>query len=131
MNIYLDVEGVLMNRGKPARHLKEFLKYLTDHHDVYWLTTLCRGDAKNVVCYLKKFLDEETLSYCRKIKATNWRTWKTEGIDFSQDFRWLDNCLFPKESDDLDDNDAGGKWIEIDLQIKPNILGTIIEELRI
>ena len=87
MNIYLDVEGVLMNRGKPAKYIKEFLKYLTSKHNVYWLTTLCRGEANNVVAYLRQFLDEETLEYCQKIKATNWNTWKTEAIDFSQNFR--------------------------------------------
>lgn len=44
MNIYLDIDGVILaNDKQPALHAKEFLKYITDNYPTYWLTTHCKG----------------------------------------------------------------------------------------
>ena len=46
MNIYLDIDGVIMaNDREPARHVTEFLEFVVNKYPVYWLTTHCKGDA--------------------------------------------------------------------------------------
>ncbi|OGM16531.1 hypothetical protein A2V56_00600 [Candidatus Woesebacteria bacterium RBG_19FT_COMBO_42_9] len=45
MNIYLDIDGVILANDKQAAlYAKEFLKYVTDNYPTYWLTTHCKGD---------------------------------------------------------------------------------------
>ena len=39
----------------------EFLKYITDNHNVYWLTTYCKGNAGDTVNYLKLFFSYNDL----------------------------------------------------------------------
>ena len=86
MNIYLDIDGVLITKkGKSAKGVVEFIKYVTDHHSVYWLTTHCKGVESTAIKYLQDKLPPRVLQYLKKIKPTNWQTLKTEAIDFSQD----------------------------------------------
>jgi hypothetical protein len=70
----------------PTLHLVDFIKYATENFDCYWLTTHCHGDAEAVIRHLSGTVPEEVLSYLKKLKATAWGLWKTEAIDFSQDF---------------------------------------------
>jgi len=64
MNIYLDIDGVLITKnGQPALGVVEFLTYLTKNHTVYWLTTHCRGGESNAVEYLKNKLPNECFEY--------------------------------------------------------------------
>lgn len=97
MNIYLDIEGVVLDGGVPAPYLEEFLKYITDNYTVYWLTTYCKGDKEYTVNLLKKYLPNNLIPYIEKIKETNWNIHKTEAIDFSKDFIWIDDHIFPEE----------------------------------
>jgi len=129
MNIYLDVNGVLLTKqDKPAKHVIKFLKYITDRHDVYWLTTHCQGDTEHLLDYLSDRLSEEAMQYAKLIKPTTWDTWKTEGIDFSKDFRWLDDNVFTEELQELKKNDCEDKLINIDLVKNPNQLLDIVNE---
>lgn len=129
MRIYLDIDGVLLaNDKQPARYAKEFLKYLTDKHNVYWLTTHCKSDAEYTVNFIKRFFDEETLGFLRKIKPTNWFTLKTEAIDFTSDFLWFDDFIFDSEKEALIRNDALDRWIEIDLSKNINQLKDIVDK---
>lgn len=44
MNIYLDIDGVLITKnGQPAEYVEEFLEHIINKHNVFWLTTHCRG----------------------------------------------------------------------------------------
>jgi len=48
MNIYLDIDGVLLERNlKPARYAPEFITYVLTHYpdSTYLLTTHCQGDT--------------------------------------------------------------------------------------
>jgi len=116
MNIYLDIDGVILaNDKEPARHVKEFLKYVTDNYPTYWLTTHCRQEENYVIPLLSKFLDKQTMELAEKIKPTKWSTSKTEGIDFSKSFLWFDDYIFDFEKDDLIKHNALKSWIEVDL----------------
>lgn len=123
MNIYLDIDGVILANDKQASlHVYEFLKYITNKYPVYWLTTHCKGDATYTVNHLSQWLDTKTLELTKKIKPTNWTTSKTESIDWNKDFLWFDDYLFDFEKEDLKKHNALDKWIEVDLSKNPNQL---------
>lgn len=116
MNIYLDIDGVILASDKQeARHVKEFLKYVTENYPTYWLTTHCKGDANYTLSHLSRILDTETIEICKDIRPTNWETSKTEAIDFSQSFLWFDDTLFDFEKDELIKRNALNNWVEVDL----------------
>lgn len=116
MNIYLDIDGVILaNDKQPAKHAKEFLKYTTDNYTVYWLTTHCKGDADYTVNFVNRFFDIETLGFLKKIKPTNWTTSKSEAIDFSNPFLWFDDQIFDFEKKDLIKHNSLKSWVEVDL----------------
>ena len=50
-----------------------------------------------------------------KIRPTIWNELKTEAIDFSKDFLWLDDDISLMEREVLRTNNAEHKLIEIDL----------------
>src|SRR3989344_4999508 len=116
MNIYLDIDGVILaNDKQPAKYVKEFLKYVTDNYTTYWLTTHCRDEENYVIPLLSRFLDKETIETAKKIKPTNWSMSKTEGIDFSKPFLWFDDYIFDFEKQDLIKHGSLESWIEVDL----------------
>ncbi len=130
MKIYLDIDGVILTRnGKLPQHLKEFLNYIINNHDVYWLTTHCKGDANYTVSYLSRFLKKETLDLIKKIKPTTFDILKTEAIDFSSDFLWLDDYLFDSEIAELDSHNKRNSWIKVDLKTNPNQLLEVIQKI--
>lgn len=132
MNIYLDIDGVILaNDLQPAKYAKEFLKYITENHDVYWLTTHCKGDAEYTVNFINRFFDIETLGYLKKIKPTNWSTSKTEAIDFMSPFLWFDDDLFESEKQDLIRHTALDRWIEVNLSKNVNQLKELIKKLHL
>ncbi len=136
-NIYLDIDGTLISDGlndfgKPAPYLKEFLQALNDSdYDVYWLTTHCHdGDLTHLQEYLQRFLPEDVYAFTTDYKPTVWDKHKTESIDFSKDFVWLDDDASLQEREVLYTHNAEHKLIEIDLrenkyQLKDIILSTL------
>ena len=127
MNIYLDIDGVILaNDKQPALHAKEFVKYLTDNYHVFWLTTHCKGDSNFTLHHLSQWFDAETLTILAKIKPTNWSESKTEAIDFKTPFLWFDDDLFDFEKEDLIKYNAFNSWIEIDLSKNVNQLKDLI-----
>ena len=79
MNIYLDVDGVLLNHdGTLANHADEFLAAMVHSgHPVHWLTTRCRdGDSSAVVAVLGRLVQPSTVELMTSIKPTSWATSK-------------------------------------------------------
>lgn len=129
MNIYLDIDGVILTKdSKPANHLKEFLER-TDNHEVCWLTTHCKGDSEATLNYLSRFFDKEILESLKKVKPTNWETLKTDAIDFTKDFVWLDDYLLEAEKARLIESDKLDSWIEVNLTESPDQLREVMETL--
>lgn len=123
MNIYLDIDGVLLaNDQHAANNVHEFLGYVTDNYPIYWLTTHCKGDAEYTVRHLSRILSPDTISLLKDIKPTNWNMAKTEAIDFSKPFLWFDDYLFDFERADLLRHNVIDSWIEVDLAKNPNQL---------
>ena len=131
MNVYLDINGVLLTKDqKQAYFLKELLNWLTNYHSVFWLTTHCKGDSMGAISYLSQFLDAETLEITKKVQPTNWNTFKIEAIDFSEKFIWLDDYLFEAEKAVLKEHNALDSWIPVDLKHNPKQLKDIYNVLR-
>jgi len=135
MNIYIDIDGVLVhdslkNNGALANGALELLKYLTQNHNCFWLTTHCRGGENHAVEYLnKKFFSDET-AMLEKIKMTDWGAWKTDAIDFSQDFRWLDDDTYSLESEALKAHQCEDKLIKVNLHQNSNQLVEILKHFN-
>src|SRR3989344_1887287 len=123
MNIYIDIDGVLLTKQeKPAKGLDSFLDYITNNHKVFWLTTHSRGDAELTANYLSRTFKPAIIKYLEKVKVTNWRTLKTEAIDFNKDFFWLDDYIFDSERKELVEHNSLDSFIKIDLKTNPENL---------
>jgi len=128
MKAYLDIDGVILANDKQvANYADEFIEYLVDNFDVYWLTTHCKGDSNYTIGILSKFFNAVTIGALKKIKPTNWQTWKTEAIDFSDDFLWFDDQVFNEEINVLKQNDKFDSWVKIDLSKNIDQLKTLIK----
>jgi len=59
VNYYLDVDGTIITKEhQEAIKINDFLKYLFNTGEVYWLTTHYRyEDTSSVLSYIKPFLD--------------------------------------------------------------------------
>lgn len=93
-NIYFDVDGVLLTKeGQLSVGADDFLRSFIDDttNTCYWLTTRCKGDPQPVLHTLQPLLDHESAQLIENVKATNWRTLKTEAIDFDNPFIWFDD----------------------------------------
>ena len=124
MNIYLDIDGVLLaNEENLAIGAVEFIKYATDNFETYWLTTHCmNGDPIHAIEYLNHASTEDIRPLLRKIKPTTWSLKKTEAIDFSRPFLWFDDDCYEDERKVLNEHDTFNSWIEVDLAKYPNQL---------
>jgi hypothetical protein len=109
---YIDIDGVLLRNGKNGPELisrfKRVISFLKANFDCYWLTTHVRHDAgsagavKKLMPYLKKARIDPAL--LDGIKPTVWKTLKTEAIDFSRPFIWLEDDPFLSEVQALREN---------------------------
>lgn len=128
MNIYLDIDGVIMANDKHvANYAHEFIEHLVNKYPVYWLTTHCRGDASYTVNHLKMFFNSETMKLIERILPTNWDILKTDAIDFSQPFLWFDDDLFSEEKEILKQHNCLDSWMGIDLANDENQLKKYLE----
>lgn len=101
MNIYLDIDGVLLdhNGGKPLKDVVDFLEFVYEMSDgnLYWLSTLKHRSLTHVIDGFQPIMNEELYSLLKKIKNTKWDAYKTEGIDLDNDFLWFDDIIFQFE----------------------------------
>lgn len=126
-NIYLGIDGVILTRGvTPALHLDKFLKHITSHFNVSWLSSRCRGSSDVTKKYLSQFLNTDTITLTQSIKPTSYSLDKTEAIDFNKNFYWLDSELFASEKNTLRAHDDYDCWIELNLIENPDQLLQII-----
>jgi len=135
VDIYLDIDGVLLSdsphdHGNPTAHSLELLKFLTDNYKVFWLTSNCYQGENHITEVLYPKYPEEARVYIDKIIPTNWNRWKTEAIDFSQDFRWLDDDVYDTELAVLAKNNCSDKLVKIDLINNPEQLRDVIAFLE-
>ncbi len=129
MNVYLDVDGVLLaNDLNPANFASDFIKVVLERFpdSTYWLTTHCHGDASIPVQHIGHLFSNETVELLKKIKPTTWDLAKTRAINFNEPFLWFDDDLFYEEKQDLQKHNALDNWIEVDLSKDPDQLQKFI-----
>lgn len=132
MNIYLDIDGVLLaNENCVAAHADEFLRAVLAMHpdNTYWLTTHCWQGENRAVEVLRSFLEPETVELLSKVKPTEWGEAKTDAIDFTQPFLWFDDDLYPDEEVALRTHDALGSWVGVDLAKDPGQLEVLLARI--
>ena len=127
MNLYLDIDGVLLDYATdtPAENATIFIDYIISEFDCYWLTTHCQGDTVTTIEYLAEYFPTEVIAKLNVVKPTVWKTLKTEGIDFSKPFIWLDDCPFRAEIETLDSKGASDSLFKVNLGNKDELLGVI------
>lgn len=131
MNIYLDIDGVLLaNELNSALGADDFLQAVLKKYpdNTYWLTTHCWEGKNRAVEVLTPYLKPETVKLISKIKPTEWAEAKTDAIDFSQPFLWFDDDLYPEEKEILIKNNTLSSWVEIDLMKQPNQLEDLTDK---
>lgn len=132
MNIYLDIDGVLLaDKATPAQYADEFLQaVLTKYPDsTYWLTTHV-WNGENVISHsLVPYLRADTQALLSRVKIVEWGDDKTDGIDFSQPFLWFDDDLFDGERKVLEQHNVLGCQVRVDLANNPAQLKEIIKRL--
>lgn len=133
MKLYLDIDGVLLTtkNTQPAEYASEFINYIVKHFDCYWLTTHCKGERANVLKYLSKYFSSATIDIIRCIKPTNWNTLKTEAIDMSEQFLWLDDRPFLAEIEILKRHNCEKNCLIVNLNNKEELKRIIKENLTI
>lgn len=128
--LYLDIDGVLIGRdGKPAEGLVEFLAFATERFECYWLTTHCDGDSDQVFLYLVGRVPAEAIAYIEQIRPTRFGALKTDAIDFSGPFYWLDDTVFASEQAVLAKHGVKGSFIHVDINRDPAALTATLKFL--
>ena len=133
MNIYLDIDGTLIHEDlalpKAAAGLADFIHVLRPHN-TFWLTTHCRdGNPELARSILKQYVPEDLHGDIDRIQPTVWDTLKTEGMDWSQDFIWLDNDICEVERRRFATALSAQSFIEINLRQNPNHLIEITRDI--
>lgn len=134
INIYLDIDGVLLIDEKHAApHTDEFLQVILGKYpdSTYWLTTHNWQGQNRTKEVLGPYLKPETVPLIDKIKPSEWKQLKTDAIDFSQEFIWFDDDLWPDELDVLEKNEAAEQFIMVDLSKDPDMLQKLTELIRL
>jgi hypothetical protein len=134
MNIYLDIDGVLLDRrSERAPYAPEFLKLVLERcpQSTYWLTTHCKGDAAIPLRRIGHLFDAETRALMARIKPTTWSLAKTEAIDLSTPFLWFDDDCFDFERRTLETHGLLDNWIKVDLRRTPHQLGLFIQSFPV
>ena len=94
-NIYLDIDGVILGTRSPVEDVEALLAWLLDHFPgrVYWLTTHVRDGANGAADWLRGKLPDRLVDrLAAEVKPTGWNVLKTEAIDFSVPFLWLEDA---------------------------------------
>ena len=103
VNIYLDIDGVLIRNGKPTPNCFAFLRWAVANHTPYWLTTRDpHGSHDGILRAFRLAMGAATLptgieTLLTAIRPTRWRTNKVSAIDVSSDFVWLEDQPLPTE----------------------------------
>ena len=117
MNIYLDIDGVIVGTASPVEDVEALMTFILDHFpgSVFWLTTHCRNGCNRTRDRLRgKVSDALAQRLYREVQPTDWDTLKTEAIDFSAQFLWLDDALLYSEKKALHDHGAADSWLMMD-----------------
>ncbi len=123
MNVYFDIDGVLLSHAKQVPEgASELLDFATNHCSCYWLTTHCRMGVNKAVDYLAPYYVGDDYANLRKIQATDWYDNKTEALDWDANFVWLDDFAFEFELAELRKRNCLDALLLVDLKKDQELL---------
>jgi hypothetical protein len=141
--IYLDVDGVLLRRSQVSRsgfelspYAEEFMAHLVGCHRVRWLTTRCRAGMPNDIARAFRHamqvasLPPRLAELIALVEPAEWNACKTEVIDFSVDFYWIDDNATPEALQVLAEHGCQDRWIEARVDHKPDDLVRVSQILE-
>ena len=105
MNIYFDIDGVLLGTKSPKKDVIKLLRYCLCKYpnSTYWLTTHCKsGENKTDFVLRDEFPDSLVEQIYNTFLPTDWEVLKTDAIDLDSDFIWFDDNLFESERNILE-----------------------------
>lgn len=118
-----------VKNSQAADGAAEFVEFITDRFDCYWLTTHCQGNTATALHYLSEYFDMATMTRLQTIKPTRWRTLKTVAIDLHSRFVWLDDYAMTAERAVLERHGLSASLITVDLK-QQNELIKIAENIE-
>lgn len=132
VNLYIDIDGVLLDTRHQSVPIGgcEFVEFIINNFHCYWLTTHCHGDCLPAISYLSFYYPPKMIDMLRRIAPTSWDTLKTEAIDFSKPFVWLDDYAFQAEKGILKIHDAEDCLVLLNLN-RTNELNSIKQKLSL
>lgn len=114
MNIYLDIYGTLIASSSPIEDREALLQYILDNFagHIYWLTSFSPERIANV---LEREYKEPLLSrLISEIQYASYGYYKSDAIDFSEAFLWLDDNQSEADYYALKDHGVADSFIQID-----------------
>lgn len=135
MNIYLDIDGVMLGTTSPQEDAEAWLNYVLDNFpSIYWLTTHCRGGENQTKFWLNGKLSAELIRcISQRIQATDWGVLKTDAIDFTEPFIWFDDNLMLSERQVLEEHSCLSSHFAMDPK-DPDMADKalkLLEEIRV
>lgn len=119
MTLYLDVDGVILGRNSNGDsvlipNIEKIFHYCNKYFKCCWLSTHGRHSTEDVLDYLWPYSRDINFSIFKKIEAVRWNTLKTEAIDFSGPFIWIDDHPLDAEIKILKNNRCFKNWLHVD-----------------
>jgi hypothetical protein len=134
MKLYIDIDGVLLGTVDGEPQLSEgaecFIAFVLEKFECYWLTTHCKGSVEPVLSYLRRYSSDDFYSSIQKIKPTSFDVLKTEAIDLSEEFIWIDDSPLNSEIEMLDQHGKLNSWHEVNTYKYPDDLLICLDHLR-
>ncbi len=129
-NIYLDIDGVLLDGDHPTAGADKFIQYVTTRFPAttYWLSGRCSGDADATLTQLQPHFASATMSRLALVHPTRWALIKTEAIDFDGPFLWFDDALGVEDEAVLEQHGAIGSFVHVDLFDEPERLHQLVAD---
>ena len=125
--VYLDIDGVLLTKKNihAAQDVEQLINHLILNFDCYWLTTHCKGSTFYLLKMLSLYFSNPIIRQLEKVKPTTWNTLKTEAIDFTNDFYWLDDYVLESERQILKQNKCEAKLVLVNLDNKNELINIL------
>jgi hypothetical protein len=123
--LYIDVDGVLIPSDIEAdlpEHILPFIDFVTENFDCYWLTSYCRGNTRSLLKVLAGYFAPVTMEKLLKVKPTDFKKTKAEGIDLSSDFIWIDDSPTVVSKNMLSEVGRLDRLIVVDLETKDELI---------